>query len=433
MVVMIELQVLNYILASKRFDIVENNLLTEDYFTAYNDEFKYIQEHVQKYGNVPDLETFLSNFKDFDVLEVTESEKYLVDTLREEHLYYQSVPVIQKIAELMKSDSNAALEYWQSQMSTLQPTYSFGGMDIIHNADDRLNQFMERRDKQDNWFFTTGFKELDDIIHGIQREEELLVIVARTNQGKSWVLEKISAHIWQIGFNVGYLSPEMSANSIGFRFDTLIKGVSNKGLMWGNKDLDADAYTSYIDDLKSKDNKFMVATPKDLGGHVTVSKLRSWIMQCKLDAVAVDGITYLSDERYRRGDSITTSLTHISEDLMSLSVELKVPIMVVVQANRSGVAQDDKDGTPELESIRDSDGIAHNASKVISLRQKKDNTLEMCIKKQRFGAVGGKVRYQWSIDTGEFVPIACDDNTDNTDIEPKRKRRDKTDTEGEVF
>ena len=420
---MVELQILSKVLLSSDNSIIEDNFLTADYFLQYQDEYKFIQDHIKKYGNVPDKETFLSNFPDFELVEVSESDQYLVNTIQEEHLYYQSVPVIQKVAELMKTDSNSAMEYWQSKLSELQPTSAFGGTDIIHNAEDRLNQYRERKSNQDNWFFESGFKELDDIIHGIQREEELLVIVARTNQGKSWVLEKIAGHIWNLGFNVGYLSPEMSANSIGFRLDTLLNGVSNKGLMWGKGDVDESSYETYIDNLKSKTNKFMVANPKDFGGSITVSKLKTWVSKYKLDAIAIDGITYLTDERFRRGDNKTTSLTNISEDLMSMSVELKIPVMVVVQANRSGVAQDDNDGTPELESIRDSDGIAHNASKVLSIRQKKDNILEIGIKKQRFGAVGGKVQYTWDIDTGIFT-YAPNEERQEVQRKPKKDKKE---------
>jgi hypothetical protein len=95
---------------------------------------------------------------------------------------------------------------------------------------------------------------------------------------------------------------------------------------------------------------------------------------------------------------------------MTLSIELGIPILVVVQANRTGVIDAEQSGTPELDSIRDSDGISHNASKVLSIRQDKDGMLEMGIKKQRFGAVGGKLKYRWNIDTGvfEFVPEYAD-------------------------
>lgn len=397
--------------------IIQENMLTVDHFAGYEEEFKFIEEHKETYGNIPDKETFLAKFPEFEILQVNEPDKYLVATIQEEFLYAQSAIVVRKYAELLKTDSNDANEYLLSQLPKLQPNYSIGGTDIVAGAGDRYEEYLSRKDKQKDWYFESGFPELDDIMHGIQRGEELFVIVARTNQGKSWVLAKMCAHVWQTGFNVGYLSPEMSASTIGFRFDTLIKKFSNKGLMCGAEEQD---YQEYINDLKTRKNKFIVATPADFDRRITVSKLRNWVKQYKLDMIAVDGITYISDERGSRGDNKTTSLTNISEDLMSLSLELKIPILVVVQANRTGVGDANDDGTPELESIRDSDGIAHNASKVISLMQKTDGVLEIGIKKQRFGAVGGRLRYTWDIDTGDFTFLSGEAKSS------RRERRNDT-------
>ena len=413
--------------------IVEDNLLGVEYFVGYEKEFNFIQNHKEKYGNVPDKATFLAEFPEFDLVEVNESDRYLVDTVREENLYYRSIPIIQKAAELLKTDSNAAAEFMMQNAPTLQPNYQLGGVDIVSQASVRFEEYKDRKANQDKWYFESGFQELDDIIHGLQRGEELFVLFARTNQGKSWILAKMCAHVWQTGFNVGYISPEMSASSVGFRFDTLTSRFSNRGLMWG-KDDSADAeYEKYINDLQTRTNRFMVATPADFGRRITVSKIRNWVKQYKLDMIAIDGITYVSDERGRNNDNKTTSLTNISEDLMSLSVELKIPILVVVQANRSGVGVGEDDGTPELESIRDSDGIAHNASKVISIRQKQNGVLEMGIKKQRFGAVGGKLNYTWDIDTGDFTFIPSFDDaqprerTEKQVKETKKKFKDKAD------
>lgn len=413
---MIQLQIISKVLASGNDAIIEDNLLGKEYFVGYEEEYDFIQEHKRKYGNVPDKATFLAKFPQIDLVDCTESDKYLVDTIREEHLYYQSIPVVQKVAELLKTDSNAAAEYMVQAMKTLTPDYQLGGVDIVAQAKDRYDQFLERKEHQNDWFFTTGFEELDDLIHGIQREEELFVIFARTNQGKSWVLEKMCTHVWQLGFNVGYVSVEMGATSIGYRFDTLHKNFSNKGLMWGKEDVKDEEYEQYISELPKATNKFMVATPLDFDNKITVSRLKNWIRQYKLDLVAIDGLTYMMDERGKRGDNKTTTLTNISEDLMSLSMEMKVPVLVVVQANRNGVVQDDNSGTPELESIRDSDGISHNASKVLSIRQTKDGVLKMEVKKQRFGGVGGKLNYQWNINQGEFIYIPSED-----DAQPKER------------
>lgn len=417
---MIQLQILSKVLATGDFSIIENNLLTKEYFVGYEDEYEFLLQHKKDYGNVPDKATFLSRFPEIDLVEVTESDRYLVDTIREEYLYYKSVPVVQKVAELLKTDANAAAEYMVHAIKELQPEYRLGGVNIITDANERYEQFIERKQHQNDYFFTCGFQELDDVIHGIQREEELFVIFARTNQGKSWVLEKMCTHVWQIGYNVGYISPEMGASSIGYRFDTLNKNFSNRGLMWGKDDVDENEYADYLKTLKDTKNSFIVATPNDFDRKITVTKLKNWIQQYKLDMVAVDGITYMTDERYKRGDNKTTTLTNISEDLMALSMEMKVPILIVVQANRGGVSQDDNDGTPELETIRDSDGISHNASKVISIRQTKDGILKMEVKKQRFGAVGGKLNYQWDINTGIFTFVPSED-----DAEPRQRTERK--------
>jgi len=409
----VQIQILSKIINTNDYSIIENNLLTEEYFDGFLNEYNFIKNHVAQYGNVPDKTTFLANFPNFEFAEVQESDKYLVDTIREERLYAKLVPVIQKSAQLSNTDSNEAVKYLLSSVKELQPNYNLGGTDIVAQAQDRYEEYIKRKNNQDASFFTCGFEELDDITHGIQRGEELYVLFARTNQGKSWIVEKMCTHVWQLGYNVGYISPEMTANSIGYRFDTLYNNFSNKSLMWGKDDISQEEYENYIKTLSTKQNKFIVATPIDFDKKITVSKLRNWVQQYKLDMIAIDGITYMTDERYRRGDNKTTSLTNISEDLMSLSVELHIPVLVVVQANRENV------DTPELENIRDSDGISHNASKVLSIKQIKDsNVVELCVKKQRFGLVNQTLKYHWDIDTGKFTWISnYDDATSQSQKE----------------
>ena len=421
---MVAIQIISKILETGSINILEDNNITDEYFVGYEEEIGFIKEHLQTFGNVPDKATFLSHFTDFEFVEVNESDRYLVDTIREEYLYYQSVPILQQSAKLLQIDSRQACEHMVrgiKQLQDIQNSYGTTGIDIISQAKERYEQYNDKKNNQDNWFFTTGFEELDDIIHGLRRGEELCVIFARINNGKSWTLEKICTHIWQIGFNVGYISPEMSASSVGYRFDTLYSNFSNTSLMWGKELEDENKYKDYITNLKEQKNKFIVATPQEpmFGRKVTVSKLRTFVQRNGLDLLAIDGIKYLTDERAKRGDSLTTALTNISEDLMQLSIELNIPVIVVVQANRGGVVDKDSEGTPELEHIRDSDGIGANASTALSVRVK-DNILEIGIKKQRFGKVGGKLKYNWNPNKGEYQFIPSYD-----DAEPKARTERK--------
>ena len=415
---MVSLQILNKIISTKDISIITDNNLTIDYFLEYEDEYSFIKEHFDNYKNVPDTETFINKFPDFELLEVNESDRYLVDAIREEYLYSKSVPVIKKAAELLKSDSNEASRYLQSELVNLTPNYTTPYVDIIH-SNSRVEMFEDKSNNKDKWFIPTGFEELDDIIYGWQCGEEFVVIFARTGIGKSWVLVKTVQHAWEIGKNVGYISPEMSADKIGYRFDTLNNHFSNMALVRGDKSkVSIDEYRQYNEKLAEHNNRILVSTPMDFNKQVTVGKLRTFVQANNLDMLAIDGITYMTDERYKRGDNKTTSLTNISEDLMELSCELKIPILVVVQSNRGGTEKD----TPDLEDIRDSDGIAHNATKVISLNQKEE-ALVMKIKKNRDGKIGDKLTYLWDIDLGEFtwMPGDCDSAT----IERKEQKREE--------
>ena len=404
---MITLQIINKVIQTQDPSIIINNALTEEHFPGYEQEFNFIVNHLQTYGNVPDKATFLDTFKEFSLLDVTESDKYLLDTLYEEYLYYKSVAVVQRVAELLKANANDAVEYLHSQLPNLRVTTQTEGTDIISTAGERYDVYESKKDAEEPWFITTGFKELDDEINGWAKGEEYVVLFARTGEGKSWVLTKTLTHAWEIGNRVGYISPEMSPIKIGYRFDTLLKNFSNRNLVWAK---DEPEYANYIDDLKEQKRPFIVATPNDFQKKITVSKLRNFCQNHKLDILGIDGITYLTDERYKRGDNKTTSLTNISEDLISLSLELQIPILVVVQSNRQGVKEKDADGTPDLETIRDSDGIAHNATKVISLRQTGEG-LEFGIKKHRDGKAGGKLVYAWNIDRGQFTYLPTEQDS----------------------
>ena len=92
----VEIQAINRILRSQSVDMVLDNELTEKHFNLYSDEFNFIMDHYRQYGNVPDVETFVDKFQEFDILEVSESEEYLVDKLNEEFMYRELIPITSK-------------------------------------------------------------------------------------------------------------------------------------------------------------------------------------------------------------------------------------------------------------------------------------------------------------------------------------------------
>lgn len=396
---------ISYIVEHEDFSLCEDNALTKTHFFGYEDQYEFIKNYYDKYGCVPDRASFISKFSDFEFVEVGKSSKqFIVDSLRDDNIFRSIRTVNELWGEKLDWEHNSSLEIlrkMKSDLDAIDEEDEVQGEDIIHNAT-RLEKFKNFRDeKNGRKLIPTGFQELDGVLGGWEVSEEFVVIFARTNQGKSWILLKTLQHAWQIGLNVGFISPEMSADRLGFRFDTLQHGFSNTALMRGDTDVvKVEDYESYIEGLNSAKNSFYVATPKEFNREITISKLRAFIKSHHLDILAIDGLTYLKDERGKRHDNKTTTLTNISEDLMDLSCELEIPILCVLQSNRNGVKDDDND-VPELTDIRDSDGPAQNASKVISLKQA-NGQLIMSVQKQRYGKVGDKLAYTWDIDIGDF-------------------------------
>lgn len=398
---MVELQLVNRVLKNKSTSILTLNSIGPEYFTEYLEEYTFIIEHEREYGTVPDKETFVAKFPDFPLIEVSEPDKYLIDTINEEHLYNQTVPVVQKMAELLNTDSQAAVEYLLSSLPSLQVRSAIMGTDIISQARKRYEEWRAMKEDRDQFVMGTGFDQLDDVVGGWHRGEELGVIFGRTGKGKSWVLIKSLQHAHRLGFRAGLIEPEMSDSKTGYRFDTLQGHLSNAALVRGE---DADGYEEYISKLEQEKTPFFVVHPKEFHRKITVSKLRSFCLTNNIDILGIDGISYMTDERAVRGDNRSTQLTNISEDLMDLSIELGIPILVVCQANRGGATENN----PGLENIRDSDGIAFNASVVISINQKDDHT-DLYIEKNRNGITGSKLMYMWDIDKGIFTYIENDE------------------------
>lgn len=421
---MVDIQILNKVLDTGNIDIILHNGLNSEYFPNYKEEFKFILDHYKQYNKVPDKETFIANFPDFSFAKVQEPDSYLLDKISEEYLFSKSAPVLKKVEELIQVDSRKAIEYLQQELPFLTSKLRLVAKDIVKDADERIEELEKRKDGK--YFITTGFRELDNALMGWQKGEDLVTVMGRTNEGKSWCLLKFLEAAWADGYRVGIYSGEMSSIQMGFRFDTIYHNFSNTILTKGEQNI--DSYKEYIEDLKTK-NSFFVITPEDMGGSCTVTKLEAFIQKYKLDILGVDQYSLMEDESFKSGQPLRMKYDNISKGLFNLSCKYHIPILAAVQANRAAAAKDKKNKVegPKLEHISEADAIAHNSSRVIAMRQNEGN-LEFEIVKNRIGGRNGKYLYRWLIDTGKFEYVPTLDNNDIQQVEHIKKQfRDKED------
>lgn len=414
---MVEQSLICKVLDAPDLEILHANGVIAEMFLTSRDEVEFIINHYNTYKQMPDKVTFLGRFKEFQMLEVTESTDYLVYKLKEAYTYTKLAPIIQSTADLVREDSIKAIQYIKEQLEALQKEVPVSrnkdGYDIVANAKDRLAEYKKRCEVKGLIGIPTGIDKLDELTNGWMWGEELVVVTGRTNVGKTWIGEYFAVVAWKLGYKILFYSGEMSKEMVGFRFDTLNKHFSNMGLLNGAHTLGAkrdteggkflqEDYENYINQLSQKSG-FIVVTPDDFEGRKpNADEIKSLAIKHGADMIVVDQLSLMSDKR--RADTPRIAYNNISEDLFLVSKELKKPILLMAQANREAVKNRKKGESPELHDLAESDGVGQNATRVLSLSVI-DGTLKISIKKNRYGMNNKEVLMIWDINTGYLDPL----------------------------
>lgn len=404
---MIQCQVLNKILDSRDTSFLIINNIGLEFFSDYKEEFSFIKEHVDNYGNVPDKATFLSKFPDFDVVEVLETDSYLIDALYEDKNKRELASVFNTVRTLLNDGKTEdAMHIYLSAADKAVKNKHLQCVDLIRDVS-RYDDYVDRCHDFNKYYIKTGFKELDKLIGGWEREEELVTIAARPGIGKSWVMLKCAIAALEQGLNVGIYSGEMSERKVGYRFDTLVSHISNYSISKGNVSIQNE-YKEHIDSLKNKfTGSIKVITPAMINGIAGVNALRAFVDKEKLDILFVDQHSLLEDDRKSR-DAVNRA-ANISRDLKTLQVLKKIPIIAISQQNREKT----EDGITTA-NIAQSDRISQDSTIVIFLEQK-DNILTLTLVKSRDSETGKKLKYAIDLNIGTFIYLPEENNALNGD------------------
>lgn len=400
-------QIINKVLQDRDLGIVLRNGLDESYFYGFEDEFNFIVEHYKKYGNVPDTLSFLEKFPNFTTTEVLETDDYLIDKLDEEVGYQRFAKFFPLLSKKVQEDSRVGYDFLRENLENLKVNRKCNGTNIIKDADIRLKAYEEAQNNPLKRVIHTGFDELDECIDGFKYGDELVCVVARTSHGKSYFATKLGYEAINQGVTVGLYSGEMDANDIGYRFDTLNEHIPNSALKRGTL---VQNYKEYIEKLSKEDKSFIIITQKEFGGKPTVQMIRNFIEQNKIQLMIIDQLSLMRDGRAGNNEQIRIKMAHITEDLFLLTSELKIPIVLLVQANREATKRDKT--PPQLEDIKESDDISHNCSKVLSLARNGDE-LTIQVLKNRDGKSGHILKYYWDANNGFFEYIPSDNDGQN--------------------
>jgi replicative DNA helicase len=421
---MIQCQALNYLITKNDTSFLLLNNLTEEFFSDYVNEFRYIKEHFNNYGNIPDMASFVSKFPHFDVIEVNETSKYILEELYSDRNKRYLAKTFNKVRDLINNDKiEDAIAIYTTAAQDMVKAINLESVDIFEDTS-RYSDYIDKCNEFKKYYIKTGFDELDKIIGGWDRNEELGTIVARPGIGKSWVLLKVAIAAAEQGLKVGLYSGEMSERKVGYRADTLISHISNGKIIHGDSSIQAE-YKKYIDGLKDKfKGTIKVLTPAMINGPAGVTALRAFVEKENLDMLCVDQHSLLEDDRRARNP--VEKAANISKDLKNLQVLKKIPIISVSQQNRTNA-----DGGPDTSHVAASDRISQDSTVIVFLERSED-VLTLNLVKSRDSVNGKKIKYAADFNTGTFKYVPSEnDGLDGEDCESIRQEFEECSEQGE--
>ncbi len=245
---------------------------------------------------------------------------------------------------------------------------------------------------------TSGFKDLDAMTFGFQKQE-MIVIAARPSMGKTSFALNIAEAAAMPKPGKGEAVPvlvfslEMSSSQLALRMLCARSRVNMKLLrdgLVGRDGREVNALGQAAEEFKK--------TPIliDDSSNLTIMELRAKARRIharkKLGMVIVDYLQLLngSDPRAPREQQVA----EVSRGLKALAKELDVPVLVLSQLNRSS---EKENRTPRLSDLRESGSIEQDADVVLMLSRPKDadekfqtaaGAADLIVAKQRNGPVG---------------------------------------------
>lgn len=395
------------------YNTTKTGKVVVDETNCYVNEYRIIRKHYNDYGNIIDKSSFISSlvtektlFRSF--IDTTSPAEYYGSQLEDEYVANQAAFTINNNTKLFVTNATAAYnnigKNHAEVTSTINKVHEMADPPLSKRITTYSSRWVDKHNTSTPTYYSTGLTAFDSTIGNISAREELITLVARPNVGKTWWMLFMAHSIWSQGKNIGFYSPEMSISTIEDRIMCLESHITMNDLS-NPIDSSTDHSTELNEAVSRLTNKFAKADfDVRCDTSMTIADLKIWARTKKLNALFIDGVSYLKDDESDNNMQAWQVAGIITRKLMTLSVELNMPIIIVVQANREAakkVSEDDEFVMPTLATLANSDQIAQHSTKVIAIGRN-GNKHRVQIIKNRTGVVDVYADFEVDFAHGEF-------------------------------
>lgn len=228
-------------------------------------------------------------------------------------------------------------------------------LDTECNLFDVASKYLDEYDKKSESMIKTGYKNIDDLIGGLQGGN-YMVLAGSTGMGKTAMALNLVINILNQKKEVLLFSLEMTTEELLSRIISNIMEIPAAALR--NRTLtekDMSKYITYVgsDMFHELENLLKIPTTNNLN----IGKIEQIVRKSKADIVFIDYLGLIRADNQRQ--STYEQISDISRRLKLLAIETNKPFVVLHQLNRDMKSRADK--RPQLSDIRDSGKIEQDA------------------------------------------------------------------------
>jgi replicative DNA helicase len=298
--------------------------------------------------------------------------EYYIDIVRQKHLLRL---VIQRSRDAMdacykgEEDADGILDRAEQSffdISEVQRSTTVAWSAVINETMEQVEHMLQLR--KDITGLPTGYLDLDRVTRGLQRGD-LIIIAARPSMGKTSLAMNVAENV-ALGRVADHLPRPVAIFSLEMSREALAKRMlfSHAGVASTKSYLSTDDHGRLVqaaDVLRRAE--IYVDDSAGLSPVELRARARRLRRKHKIELIVVDYLQMMNFPQLAR-EGRQREVSAISNSLKAMAKELRVPVMVLSQLNRSPETRD-RTAVPKLSDLRDSGSIEQDADVVALLRR----------------------------------------------------------------
>ena len=326
-----------------------------------------LTDELRKRGYLDDIGgvTYLTSLS--TIVPTTSNVKYYADIVKEKSVLRQLIKASNDIINLGYGSGESAenvLDFAEKKIFDISQERTNDDFKPINQVLMDTYDMIESiySNKSDVTGVTTGFKDLNKKINGLQRTD-LILVAARPAMGKTaFALNLVQNAAIKGNASVAVFSLEMSKEQLAQRMIAAQSNVELKKMKTGTLN-DADWPRIISAMAVMSDAKIFIDDTPGIKINELRSKCRKLKMEQGLDLVMIDYLQLMESDS--KNESRQQEISKISRSLKILAKELDCPVVALSQLSRA--PEQRADHRPVLSDLRESGAIEQDADIVMFL------------------------------------------------------------------